>query len=411
LRFLSQNNLFLFGDFRRLQLFLETTLLHRETLRLFALPYHLKRHAATWGLLQKKIRGLMEAKAFFSLSEQKYGDLFARSTLFSLPFWLQAPPIDRLFQQLKRPAVLALPGPSLKKNLFLLKRFRSTFTLFAVSRSMSMLEERGITPDYMAHLEAQDFCEFIQGRANVAASQFLLEEQTHWKYWQVSRQTWCFHNHLNPVAAHLVDTYPELKRLSVPCGGSVATSLLSLAVLLGCSPIILVGQDLAMSTKGSFYINQHDDTGARVQRPGYFGGTVTSRMNYHQFGEWLSEAVQEFKHHFPRTHFVNATEGGSLIEGFDHLPLRHILTRLPRHYTPLPSFPKSRPAIPHALRRLISQFIVLALDPKTQSSALALLRDSFKAQPLPAHASPLLEHAVVQRLGSFWQQTSLENQA
>jgi hypothetical protein len=61
--------------------------------------------------------------------------------------------------------------------------------------------------------------------------------------------------------------------------------------------------------------------------PGYHGGTVLTRGNYHIFhGEFVELAKTENSRQNP-TILVNSTEGGAFIEGFEHIPLAQAIEK------------------------------------------------------------------------------------
>ena len=145
--------------------------------------------------------------------------------------------------------------------------------------------------------------------------------------------------------------FPE-SQAHLASGGSVACAALSLAILTGADPIVLVGQDLAFA-EGRYYAPESLDGNARVERigdrfflakptdaegpgetmedgrlqftrarkaitlPGWHGGDVESSESFAQFRAWFGrEAFTNRAAH----RFINATEGGVSIEHFESLP-------------------------------------------------------------------------------------------
>jgi hypothetical protein len=62
--------------------------------------------------------------------------------------------------------------------------------------------------------------------------------------------------------------------------------------------------------------------------PGYYGGTVVTRPNYHLFHGELVRIAAESNKEKNAAELLNCTEGGAYIEGFDHRTLQSVVERL-----------------------------------------------------------------------------------
>jgi hypothetical protein len=150
----------------------------------------------------------------------------------------------------------------------------------------------------------------------------------------------------------------------LPVCGSVSTCVFSLAQRLGCSPIVLVGQDLAYTdgkayAPGSPYeasrarVSQDDDaieldwcetlqkthvvgktrmhTREPLRRVAAWGGggEVASGAAFSAVRAWFEAACDVLSRAAPDVVLVNATEGGAQIAGFAELTLAEVLNELP----------------------------------------------------------------------------------
>jgi hypothetical protein len=141
--------------------------------------------------------------------------------------------------------------------------------------------------------------------------------------------------------------------------GSVSTLAFSLAQRLGCSPIVLVGQDLAYPG-GQTYASGTPYEGSRVkvsadgaslvhersaalkaandklieQEPlrevtAWGGeGSVPSTIGFAAVRNWLELAAELLGRDRPEQRLINATEGGARVVGFEELPLAKVLEPL-----------------------------------------------------------------------------------
>jgi len=127
--------------------------------------------------------------------------------------------------------------------------------------------------------------------------------------------------------------------------GSVATMALGFAFVLGCEPIIFVGQDLAYSDGRTYCSGLHfqDDWFASGMTPekwrqkwdelrscqkvirmeDIFGRPIETTKTLAAYWNWI---IKEIENH-PGIRFVNATEGGILKEGVQVISLREALFR------------------------------------------------------------------------------------
>ena len=121
-------------------------------------------------------------------------------------------------------------------------------------------------------------------------------------------------------------------------GGSVSTTAFDLARFLECSPIIMIGQDMAFSDKMTHFqgnileeflyyrINRFNTYEAynsrmllfadKIEINGQKGARVQTDRKFLTFIDWFKREIKA-----TRGKVINATEGGAFIEGADHLNL------------------------------------------------------------------------------------------
>ena len=147
-------------------------------------------------------------------------------------------------------------------------------------------------------------------------------------------------------------------------GGSVSTVAFWVAKQLGCSPLVLVGQDLAFTGYGTYARGTtYEESRATVTGDGKTleftwnaaitkahgtaagalatkadlvmvdawggSGTVPSGVMFASFRAWFEVAAAVFAVTDPGVELVNATEGGSRVHGFKEERLADLVGRLP----------------------------------------------------------------------------------
>ena len=212
-------------------------------------------------------------------------------------------------------AIIVAAGPSLGKNIANLKAAKGKAIIVAVDAAMLPLSRAGIVPDFVV---AVDPCK--DGR-------YLADEKSKHVPLITTLSSSC-----EMIATHLgekffvSDTRIYISRFLrdneiyiplLPTGGSVANNALSLVVLLGCTNIILVGQDLAF-TGDRTHAENSVRAGDAVSNyktlctdTDIFGNEIGTCGEFRLFKTWM----ENFLISNPDLNVVDATEGGALIKG------------------------------------------------------------------------------------------------
>jgi len=255
------------------------------------------------------------------------------------------------------PAFIVGAGPSLGKNAELLADAAKKGIVIAVNSSALALASRGITPQVVACMESIDL-------SNLLAQIPYLDDVV--RAFSLTAHPKTLRTGKGPLLP-LYEGLPQFTPLislghaqGLAVCGSVSTLAFSLAQRLGCSPIVMVGQDLAY-TDGHAYATGTPYEGSRVKlsadgeslehersaallaangkqaeteplrRVKAWGGqgTVPSTIGFSAVRNWLELAAELLAHDRPDQRVINATEGGAHVEGFDELTLAEVLAPLP----------------------------------------------------------------------------------
>lgn len=320
----------------RLKLLLREALKHHDELFLYALPFHKKQLPDVLRQAVSRVHQELDKRALFGAGFDPQKRRVLDATLKSLPYSWHAPGLNTAYGKLKgMPAVVVLPGPSLERNLVQLKPYANKVAIFTVARAVGALERHNIEPHFLVHNEPQDLSGLFRGRTNLAQTIYLLAEQSHPGLHQhARRKALVYQNPTNPVTQFLIQQFPkQAEKGMIATAGTVATEAFVLALLLGCSPVILIGQDLAL-TGGQYYAQANDNPAFRHSDrefrrvPGYFGGQVQTLIHYAHFLDWYRDALPALQQKFPAAVMINATEGGAKLEGFQQMKLAAALNGL-----------------------------------------------------------------------------------
>lgn len=233
-------------------------------------------------------------------------------------------------------AIIVSTGPSLTKQLPLLKQYANKATIFCADSAYGILAREGIRPDYVCMLERDeivaecfnnDFGDFDKNITFIVAS--LVHKKTI-SYLEKNKRSYMLILKGQPFARYLdLDDYGYIN-----AGMSVSHMAYELAENLGHKNIILIGQDLAYAkdghthSKGFIHANLHNgdyerDLG-RFSTTAYGGeGKVESSEIWTLFRQIFENFIS-----FSQSKTYNCTEGGARIESAIEKPFKEICENL-----------------------------------------------------------------------------------
>jgi acyl dehydratase len=260
----------------------------------------------------------------------------------SASLWLRLPDLTQLAGVLAgTPAVVVGAGPSLDAGLPDLPGAWDRALVLAAASALKPLAVAGLRPHLALALEARDesrqFEGLDHGRTLLAAA--TAGHPHHFSKWSGPLALF----HLQPWAARLAGLGRAL-----PSGGHVTSAAFSLAVLLGCDPIVLVGQDLAY-TYGRAHAQgrpggEEEERPETVEVEAIGGGRILSSPVMLSYILWYEESAARLALSSRRV--INATAAGALLPGFEHRPLADVLAELPRLTEDLGLLTQAVPRLP-----------------------------------------------------------------
>ncbi|ECZ6120280.1 motility associated factor glycosyltransferase family protein [Campylobacter jejuni] len=233
-------------------------------------------------------------------------------------------------------AIIVSTGPSLIKQLPLLKKYANKATIFCADSAYPILAKHDIKPDYVCMLERDDivskcfdndFKEFDKGILFILASvvhkeviEFL--ERNNREYMLVHR----------PLHFAVSLNLKEFGYIGV--GASVANMAYELAASLRHENIIFIGQDLAYAEDGSSHPSEHiyGNEGEKIRGEVYtlaYGGEkqVRTQLTWNLFRQAFEKDIFWAKEKL-KINTYNCTEGGARIEGAIEKPFKEVCETL-----------------------------------------------------------------------------------
>ncbi|EEQ0742884.1 motility associated factor glycosyltransferase family protein, partial [Campylobacter jejuni] len=259
--------------------------------------------------------------------------------VYNLPQMITHPSYKELLSKRKGisdTAIIVSTGPSLTKQLPLLKKYASKATIFCADSSYPILAKHGIKPDYVCMLERDeivaecfnnDFKDFDKDIIFLVAS--LVHKKTI-SYLEKNKRKYMLIIKGQPFARYLeLDDYGYIN-----AGMSVSHMAYELAENLGHKNIILIGQDLAYAkdgqthSQGFIHANLHNGDYERdldrFSTTAYGGnGKVQSSEIWTLFRQIFENFIA-----FSKSKTYNCTEGGARIESAIEKPFKELCENL-----------------------------------------------------------------------------------
>lgn len=225
-------------------------------------------------------------------------------------------------------AIVVAAGPSLNKNVELLKAVQGKVLIIAVYTAMPTLKKHGIVPDFVASIDPRQplHQDDIENGLNY---NFLVDVTSHS---EITKNNKGKNYYMMVAASNIFVSMFETKKQKFAIyasGGSVATFAFSAAIEFGAETVALIGQDLAfLDGKTHSFDNplgEIENIRDKLTTKGYYGGTVDTNVSWNSFRTWFEDNVELFRDAGITTRMINATEGGVYIKNFEHIPLKEVL--------------------------------------------------------------------------------------
>ncbi|EOI8864572.1 6-hydroxymethylpterin diphosphokinase MptE-like protein [Campylobacter jejuni] len=240
----------------------------------------------------------------------------------NIPLMLKNIPFKRIIDERKglfESCIVVCAGPSLQKQIPLLKKYQENFVIFCVDGVYPLLVKHNITPDYVLNLDFEEYpLEFFKEVNPENKTLFILAASTH------PRVIDYLYKKQIPLSIVLSDNLPY-QNLHIndfgylEFGTHVGHACYTLAIALKFKNIIIIGQDLSFDKQGNSHFDSFDlgsdiDTTLNIptlKTVAYGGlGEVLTHLAWDDYRKKLEDLFARNS----QVNFLNATEGGARIE-------------------------------------------------------------------------------------------------
>lgn len=236
--------------------------------------------------------------------------------------------IDELKPEFEgKDVIIVAAGPSLDKNVELLRNKKPGIIILAVETVFRKLLKLGIDVDYMIVTDANS--RIYSHLAGLEEEQIpMLYLATAYKGYSMN---YCGKKYL--ICQNGYDRAQELAKQKgwhlYETGGSVSTTALDVCIYLGCKSIAFIGLDLAYTDN----LAHATDTSRRAvseteemkQVPAIGGGTVPVSRLFTIYNRWIASRVKKADVTMP---VIDATEGGAIVPGLTVMALKEYMEKI-----------------------------------------------------------------------------------
>ncbi|MCR2116528.1 DUF115 domain-containing protein [Campylobacter upsaliensis] len=312
----------------------------------------------------KAVHRLCESVIFTTLSTL---GVWAKDILFSVyenflsnvPLMLENIPIARLIEERKNQfenAIVISAGPSLSKQLPLLKKVQENAVLFCADGALNIVLEQGIEPDYILNIDISDFAKAFLHK--IPAKSLLINGySTHPKTLESIKDKKLSVVLNSKDSACNFNFFKDFGFIEL--GGNVSHFAYALALKLGFKNIIMLGQDLSLDFNGNshakgYALGENFETEADIKYfkvKAYKGlGEVTTHITWDYYRKDLERL---FLINQDKATFINSTEGGVFIKFTKELSFEESAKMLT---TKKPNFSLTKPITQNKAKKILSKF-------------------------------------------------------
>ena len=342
----------------------------------------------------------LNTKILFKNTIEITSSAFLKNALINAPLASKKSPLNNILQNhQQKPVLIVSAGPSLNKQLPILRENQELFTILAVDTVWKILNDNNIVPDVILGIDSQS-------RPSWPANHLNQQTQLVVDIGCSPELVWSHNaNHVFTYANILIqDCIQKLGGHAdfLDTGGSVATSAFELARSMNANPIVLIGQDLALTggrdhadgyphTYSAELLAERTEAGFDVE--GYYPGKVRTERGLMLYKTWFEEQISDMN----ETLVINATEGGARIHGAIQLPFMQVCDEI--RQTSIRKIPLESPEVTNIGQNHLIQLIESLTSTISELANLQkILDEGFEICEAANHSAPTIKHKIIGKL-------------
>ena len=324
---------FVYSDLNLFKEALKAKVYQFKELNVISIPNYLKFFQEIHKEILQYSKDQIIIKQIFENTINRYSQEWQENYLHNLTYTIDDYQIQRLEKSYDSPVIVASAGPSLAKQIPLLKQYRERIILVAAGSSITALMKYDLEPDFVVTMDGGLPNSVHFNSVKLQKANLVYSLVTHYNVRKNITASKCYH-YLSTDCYDMEGHYSSILKqtpLKLEGSGSVATYALSFARFISSGPIALVGQDLAYTNDRSHDANNLHSSGISKEYIEQNGLFITTDVNgldvYTDYAflamkESFESLVQQLDN---RETIFNCTEGGLSIKNIKNNFLQQFL--------------------------------------------------------------------------------------
>ena len=263
-------------------------------------------------------------------TKMKFNDVWFKNKFENLKYLCKSTYMTELKSKYRnKPAIIVSAGPSLSKNIEYLKDNKNAL-IISGGRTLKSLLGINVMPNYVTIMDSsENSYKLVQDYMHRYNNPLIYRDNI---YNNILEQ------HSGEKIVFTTDKNTQKlytsEEVNINVGGSVAHLMTELAIFMGCNPIVFIGQDFAYTDdKGHADIANSPWEGVELENykdngdmyvKDLNGGLVRTSISLNTFRKDMEYIINQHKD----IKFINATEGGALINGTENKTLKETLENI-----------------------------------------------------------------------------------
>lgn len=225
------------------------------------------------------------------------------------------------------PAIIVAAGPSLDKNIELVREAKGKALIVAVDSAIKAMMARDIIPDLLVTIDSHKPMSLFEDE-RIEYIPLVICMQSRVEILQKHKGKMFMSANMSYIKSIYRQLGTDLSVLST--GGSVANNAFSLVKFLGFKTIIFIGQDLAFTDNKKHVKNAYTETAVGEDESEEYieiedqnGDPILTFRNFKLYRDWFESEIRDN----PDLHVINATEGGAKIHGTEIITFREAIDK------------------------------------------------------------------------------------
>lgn len=264
-----------------------------------------------------------------------FSEAWQKNFLLNLYQAISAKPFSSLVNRLACPVIITAAGPSLTKQIPLLRTVQNRAFILCAGSTINSLLQGGVVPHAVVTVDGGEANYSHFKDLNIDSVPIIFSLTVHKEIPQSHSGAKVIFNDISSKLSQWTNRVLQRDIGLVRGGQSVANYCLDIACQMTSGPVCFVGQDLAYTgniTHASGNINRRELNPEEIQKQkkftmatGYYGNLVLTDYIFLGMKKTFEQYIESLRKRGDTRPIINATEGGIMIEGARNMPLHDFI--------------------------------------------------------------------------------------